>query len=67
MDFFTEMNSLPPLLAAKLADFRCRVWVVKGIEGVLAGLFGLLVSFAVVFVLDRFFDTPAWLRGTILL
>lgn len=61
------MNSLPPLLAAKLADFRHRVWVVKGIEGVLAGLFGLLVSFSVVFVLDRFVDTPGWLRGTILI
>lgn len=61
------MNSLPPLLAAKLADFRRRVWVVKGIEGLLAGLFGLLVSYALVFVLDRFFDTPGWLRGTILI
>lgn len=61
------MNSLPPLLAAKLADFRQRVWVVKGIEGVLAGLFGLLVSFSMVFVLDRFFDTPGWLRGVVLI
>ena len=61
------MNSLPPLLAAKLADFRHRVWVVKGIEGVLAGLFGLLVSFSVVFVCDRFVDTPGWLRGVILI
>ncbi len=61
------MNSLPPLLAAKLADFRHRVWVVKGIEGVLAGLFGLLVSFSVVFVCDRFVDTPGWLRGVVLI
>jgi hypothetical protein len=61
----TEMNALPPLLAAKLADFRRRVWVVKGIEGVLAGLFGLLVSFVVVFGLDRLIDTPGWLRGLI--
>jgi hypothetical protein len=61
------MNSLPPLLSAKLADFRHRVWVVKGIEGVLAGLFGLLVSYSVVFVWDRFVDTPGWLRGVILM
>jgi len=67
MDSFTEMNSLPPLLAAKLADFRRRVWVVKGIEGVLAGLFGLLISYVLVFALDRFFDTPGWLRATILI
>jgi len=57
------MNTLPPLLTAKLADFRRRVWLVKGLEGVLAGAFGLFVSYLLVFVLDRFIDTPAWLRG----
>ncbi len=60
------MTTLPPLLAAKLADFRRRVWLVKGAEGLLAGLFGLLVSYALVFIIDRFFDTPAALRGAIL-
>jgi hypothetical protein len=57
------MNTLPPLLTAKLADFRRRVWLVKGLEGVLAGAFGLFLSYLLVFVLDRFIDTPAWLRG----
>jgi hypothetical protein len=56
------MNTLPPLLAGKLAEFRRRVWVVKGLEGVLAGLFGLLVSYGLVFAMDRFFDTPGGLR-----
>lgn len=60
------MNTLPPLLTAKLADFRRRVWIVKGLEGVLAGAFGLLLSYLLVFALDRLFDTPAWLRGTLL-
>lgn len=60
------MNTLPPLLSAKLADFRRRVWLVKGVEGVLAGLFGLLASYALVFVLDRFWDTPPWARAVLL-
>ena len=61
------MTTLPPLLAARLADFRRRVWLVKGAEGLLAGLFGLLLSYAAVFVIDRFFDTPAALRAAILI
>lgn len=61
------MTTLPPLLADRLADFRRRVWIVKGAEGVLAGLFGLLLSYLLVFVIDRFFDPPAALRGAILI
>lgn len=57
---------LPPVLASKLAEFRRRVWLVKLIEGVLAGLFGLAVSYLLVLGLDRLFDTPAWLRGMLL-
>jgi hypothetical protein len=60
-------TTLPPDLEAKLADFRRRVWIVKLAEGVLAALFGLVVSYLLVFVLDRFGETPAWLRFCILL
>lgn len=58
---------LPPVLEAKLAAFRRRVWVIKLAEGLLAAVFGLAVSYAVVFVLDRFMETPAWLRAALML
>jgi hypothetical protein len=60
-------TTLPPELEAKLADFRRRVWIVKLAEGVLAAVFGIALSYLLVFVLDRFFETPAWLRFCILL
>ena len=59
-------TQLPPILEAKLADFRKRVWTVKLAEGLLAALFGLALSYVVVFALDRFFETPGWVRGLIL-
>lgn len=57
---------LPPVLEGKLADFRRRVWLVKLLEGLLAAAFGLLLSYAVVFALDRVMETPGWLRGALL-
>ncbi|MEM8953922.1 MAG: hypothetical protein AAGD22_07225 [Verrucomicrobiota bacterium] len=57
---------LPPVLEGKLADYRRRVWLVKLAEGILAALFGIALSYVFVFVLDRFFETPAWLRGGIM-
>src|SRR5581483_9862826 len=51
----------------KLAEFRQRVWAVKLAEGALAAVFGLALSYLVVFGLDRFCETPAWLRFGILL
>src|SRR3954468_11540333 len=62
------MNTpLPPILETKLADFRRRVWIVKLTEGLLAALFGVAISYLLVFILDRFFETPAALRWAILL
>ena len=58
---------LPPILETKLAEFRRRVWTVKLAEGLLAAVFGLVVSFLVVFVLDRVMETPGWLRLAILI
>jgi hypothetical protein len=61
------MNTkLPLILETKLADFRRRVWVVKLTEGLLAALFGIALSYLHVFALDRFFETPAWLRLALL-
>jgi hypothetical protein len=60
-------TTLPPDLEAKLADFRRRVWIVKLAEGGLAALFGIALSYLLVFVLDRFCETPAWVRFCLLL
>lgn len=60
-------TELPPILESKLADFRHRVWVVKVLEGILAGLVGLLASWLVLFVLDRVIDTEAWTRWTLMI
>ena len=60
-------NALPPELTEKLADFRHRVRLVKFAEGVLAALFGLALSWLFVFILDRFGETPGWVRTTLLL
>ena len=53
---------LPDRLQGKLESYRKRVWIVKVLEGVFAALFGLLLSFLVVYALDRFIDTPGWAR-----
>lgn len=58
---------LPPRLQEKLEHFRERLWSVKIAEGALAGIVGLGVSYLLVFGLDRVFDTPLWLRVTLLL
>ncbi len=60
-------NALPPELTEKLAEFRRRVRVIKFAEGILAALFGLALSWLFVFVLDRFGETPGWLRTSLLL
>ncbi|HEX8296172.1 MAG TPA: hypothetical protein VF593_07715 [Chthoniobacteraceae bacterium] len=60
-------TALPPLLETKLADFRRRVWAVKLAEGLLAALFGIALSYLLVFALDRFMETPGWLRLLLLL
>lgn len=57
---------IPPALQKKLEDFQHGLWSVKIAEGALAGLFGLGISYLVVFGLDRVFDTPGWLRIAIL-
>ena len=56
-------QSLPPVLEAKLADFRRRVWTVKLAEAILAALFGIVLSYLLVFVLDRVCETPGPVRG----
>ena len=52
----------PDSLRAKLVAYRRTLWTTKGAEALLAALFGLVLSFVVVFALDRWIDTPTWAR-----
>ena len=58
--------NLPPRMKAALEHYQKRVWTIKLAEGVLAAIFGILVSYVIVFCLDRVFDTPTLLRVLIL-
>ena len=58
--------NLPPRMKAALEQYQKRVWTIKLAEGALAGIFGLLISYIIVFCLDRVFDTPTLLRVLIL-
>ena len=58
---------IPDRMRIKLKKFQRKVWIIKLAEGLLAAAFGLLVSYLLVFVLDRFFDTPAVIRTAILI
>lgn len=66
LDTMTARLELPTRTQQKLQSFRKRVWQVKLIEGACAALFGLVVTYICVFLLDRFIDTPAWLRLSLL-
>lgn len=57
---------IPAELHQQLADFRRHLWRSKLVEAALAGFFGLLFSFLLVFLLDRVMPTPGWLRLLIL-
>jgi hypothetical protein len=59
--------AIPDSLRIQLADFQRRLWRIKILESVAAGLIGLLFSFLLVFGLDRAFATPPVLRLAILL
>jgi hypothetical protein len=57
---------MPESLRRQLADFRRHLWRVKILEALAAGLIGLLVSFLLVYGLDRVWQTPGWARLVIL-
>jgi hypothetical protein len=58
---------LPPGLRGRLEAFRKTTWRLKLAEALVAGCFGLLVSYAAVVVLDRFLETPVEARSLIFL
>lgn len=59
--------TLPESLERQLYDFRQRVWTVKTIESACGAVFGIVISFLMVFALDRVIDTPGYLRLAIFL
>ncbi|MEY4569469.1 MAG: hypothetical protein RLZZ398_908 [Verrucomicrobiota bacterium] len=58
--------AIPESLRLQLDDFRRHLWRVKIMEAVVAGWVGLLVSFLLVYGLDRIWQTPGWVRLGIL-
>ncbi|MCP5536719.1 MAG: hypothetical protein H7A51_10895 [Akkermansiaceae bacterium] len=57
---------IPEGLRIQLEQFKKRLWHIKIAEAILAGFFGLLFSFLLVFGLDRFLETPNTIRLVIL-
>lgn len=57
---------MPESLRLQLADFRRHLWRVKIQEAIAAGMIGLLLSFLLVYGLDRILPTPGWARLLIL-
>ena len=62
-----QTQAIPDSLKLLLAEYRRKLWRIKITEAVLAGVIGLVLSFLLVFALDRFVQTPAMLRLAILL
>ncbi|MBT4799695.1 MAG: hypothetical protein HON81_15400 [Verrucomicrobia bacterium] len=62
-----EPTPIPAELSKQLADFQRSLWRIKVTEAVLAGLFGLIISFLIVFALERLFPIPALARLAILI
>lgn len=59
-------TAMPESLSRQLADFRRHLWRTKVLEALAAGVIGLLVSFLLVFGLERVWPTPAVVRLLIL-
>ncbi|MDC0287432.1 hypothetical protein OAK89_04310 [Akkermansiaceae bacterium] len=68
-----DSDSTPPLtpipeeLKKQLADFQRQLWRTKITEAILAGFFGLIVSFLLVFLLERITPIPGLARLGILI
>ncbi|MEO0416521.1 MAG: hypothetical protein AAF226_16370, partial [Verrucomicrobiota bacterium] len=61
-----DQLELPPKLQDKLETFRRQLWSNKMAEAALIGIVGLALSLIALLVIDRFIDTPLWLRVLVL-
>ncbi|HUP82000.1 MAG TPA: hypothetical protein VM260_25840, partial [Pirellula sp.] len=59
--------AIPSSLVSQLSEFRRRVWTIKMLEATGIALFSILFGVLCVFALDRIFDSPAWIRASVLL
>ena len=53
---------LPDTLTRKLGEFEKRLCLTETVAAVSGGFCGILLTYALTFVSDRFWDTPGWLR-----
>ncbi|MDR3637495.1 MAG: hypothetical protein P4L84_27065 [Isosphaeraceae bacterium] len=58
-----ERLELPATLENQLHEFRRRVWSIKMTEAACAAVFGVIVAYLLLFVVDRVWETPAWIRA----
>jgi len=63
----TVIEKIPDSLRQQLEAFRRQLWRIKIIESAAAGVIGVMVSFLLVYGLDRVLPTPGWARLVILL
>ncbi|MCX8155531.1 MAG: hypothetical protein N3J91_03595 [Verrucomicrobiae bacterium] len=57
-----HLVQLPPQLRSKFDELERRLWRLDTLLAVTGALSGLLVSYTLLFISDRFWDTPVWLR-----
>jgi len=62
-----HQHEIPESLRKQLEDYRVSLWKRKLVEAVAAGMVGLLLSFLILYGLDRIWPTPIWARIFILL
>lgn len=62
-----QLAPIPEELKNQLTEFQEKLWRIKITEAILAGIFGLIISFLIVFIIDRFVATPPLARLGILL
>ena len=63
----TQQVAIPKELRIVLEAFKKKLWRAKISEAILAGIFGLTLSFLIVFLLDRVIETPQGARLAILI
>src|SRR5262245_38056798 len=61
-----ERLQLPDGLQRQLHEFRRRVWAIKMSEAVCMAVFAIVAAYLLMFLLDRVWDTPVWLRAGLL-